>query len=146
VAWPEPPKRLLYALKTLCRLASARGPVRAREVGRSTGIPPAEAAKILYLLAGGGFVSSRRGSKGGFWLRKPPSRIRIGEVVRFFSSPWDLSSKGSNDPVLRIWRQTVASGHEAFNRFSLENLVKEGHGDQVLPCQPGAESDPRVFK
>jgi len=91
-------------------------------------------------------VSSRRGSKGGFWLRKPPSRIRIGEVVRFFSSPWDLSSKGSNDPVLRIWRQTVASGHEAFNRFSLENLVKEGHGDQVLPCQPGAESDPRVFK
>ncbi len=123
MAWPELPKRALYALKSLCFLATVQGPVCAREVARRTGIPPTEAAKILYLLAWGGFLSSRRGSNGGFWLRRTPRRIGIGEVVKFLSSPSDLSDESSNDPVLRIWRQTAASSNEAFNRFSLEELA-----------------------
>ncbi|HEV2493757.1 MAG TPA: Rrf2 family transcriptional regulator [Terriglobia bacterium] len=125
MAWPELPKRALYALKSLCFLATAEGPVCAREVARCTGIPPAETAKILYLLAWGGFVSSRRGSKGGFWLRRTPRRIRIGDVVEFLSSPSDRSDERSNDPVLRIWRQTAASSNEAFNRVSLEELAMQ---------------------
>jgi Rrf2 family protein len=125
VAWPELPKRALYALKSLCFLATVHGPVCAREVARRTGIPPTEAAKILYLLAWGGFLSSRRGSTGGFWLRRSASRIRIGEVVKFLSSPSDLSNERSNDPVLRIWWQTAASSNEAFNRVSLEELAMQ---------------------
>ena len=136
MGWPELPKRVLYALRSLCCLAPVPGPVCAREVARCTGIPPAEAAKILYLLVWGGFASSRRGSKGGFWLRRPASRIHIGEVVNFLTSPLDLSSSRSNDPVLRIWRQTAAPSHEAFNRFSLEDLMKEGHVAQIHRCPP----------
>ncbi len=126
MVWLGLPKRVRYSLESLCCLAVALVPVRAREVARRTGIPPAEAAKILYLLGWGGFVSSRRGSKGEFWLRKPPGRIRIGDVVKFLSFPRDPGTK-RNDPVLQVWEQTAASSQEAFNRFTLEDLVKEGN-------------------
>jgi Rrf2 family transcriptional regulator, iron-sulfur cluster assembly transcription factor len=125
VAWPELPKRVLYALKSLCFLAAAQGPVCAREVARCTGMPPAEASKILYLLGWGGFVSSRRGSKGGFWLRRTPGRIRIGDVVKFLSSPPEPGG-GRHDPVVQVWEQIAASSHDAFNRISLDDLLKEG--------------------
>ncbi len=144
MAWFRLPKRVHYALKTLCCLAPAQGPVRAREVARCTGIPPAEAAKILYLLTWGGFISSRRGSKGGFWLRKPPGRIHIGDVVKFLY-PMDRNSKHSKDPVLQIWQQTAASSHEAFKRFSLEDLIKKGKAAQVFKCPPRADVNWRFF-
>lgn len=133
---PELPKRVLYALNSLCCLVPAQGPVRAREVARCTGIPPAEAAKILSLLVWGGFASSRRGSKGGFWLRRPASRIRVGDVMKFLSAPLDLGSQRNNDPVLRIWQEAAAPSQEAFNRFSLEDLVKRGNAAQMFCCQP----------
>jgi DNA-binding IscR family transcriptional regulator len=87
----------------------------------------------LYLLAWGGFVSSRRGSKGGFWLRRAPGRIRIGEVVKFLSSPVDLSHELSNDPVLRVWRKTAASSYEAFKRLSVGDLATQFSGSAASP-------------
>lgn len=141
VTWPELPKQLHYALKTLCCLAPAEGPRRAREVARGTGIPPAEAEKILHLLVWGGFISSRRGAKGGFWLRRPPGRIRIGDVVKFLSSPLNAADKRRRDVVSRLWHQTADSSYEAFNRLSLEDLVKEMQGGELLRCQEDASTD-----
>ena len=123
MTWLELPKRVHYALKSLYCLASAQRPVCAREVARRTGIPPAEAAKILYLLTWGRFVSSRRGSNGGFWLRKHPGQIRIGDVVKFLH-PGDPISKCS-DPVLQIWQKTETQSQAAFNRFTLEDVMKQ---------------------
>ncbi|MFQ5928049.1 MAG: Rrf2 family transcriptional regulator, partial [Terriglobia bacterium] len=59
----------------------------ARELARCAEIPPAQAAKILYLLTWAGFVSSRRGFKGGFWLRVPARHIRVKDVMEFFHPP-----------------------------------------------------------
>jgi Rrf2 family protein len=126
VAWPELPKRLHYALKSLCWLASQQGPVHADEIARCTGIPPAEAAKIMYHLAEGGFVSSRRGSRGGFWLRKRPTQVHVGHLLKFLY-PFLPSSGGKDDCVLQVWKQTTASSQEAFAHYSLDDLLKGGH-------------------
>jgi Rrf2 family protein len=132
MTWPALPKRIHYALKSLCYLAGGHGPVSARQVAQSAQIPPTEAAKILYTLAWGGFVRSRRGSKGGFWLQRPPQRIRVGDVVKLFSPPPDSSIASEHDPVLEVWEETSASSHEAFRRLSLEQLVGEGQAIRRL--------------
>lgn len=126
MAWPHLPKRVHYALKGLCCLAQAEGPVRAHELARRAGIPPAQAAKILYLLTWGGFVSSRRGSSGGFWLRLPAHSIRVRDVMAFFHPPAHYGGRESNDPVLQVWQETAASSHRTFEQLTLADLTGQG--------------------
>jgi Rrf2 family protein len=129
--WPALPKRVHYALKSLCCLAAGKGPFSTQQVAACAAIPRAEAAKILYMLTWGGFVSSRRGSKGGFWLRRPPQRIVVNDVVRFLSPPPDRLAPSSKDPVLQAWQHTVAARHDAFRRLSLDRLMHEGYAGET---------------
>jgi len=96
--------------------------VRARELARKEKIPAAQAAKLLYLLTWGGFVRSRRGINGGFWLERRPESIRVGEVVEFFHPPARRSGK-SNDAVHRVWTDTVALSRRAFEQLTIADLV-----------------------
>jgi Rrf2 family protein len=43
--------------------------------------------QILLDLKRGGFVESRRGKVGGYLLARPPSEIKVGEVIRFIDGP-----------------------------------------------------------
>lgn len=132
MACPQLPKRALYALKCLVHLAGKREPARAKEIAHCAGIPPAEASKVLYLLTWGGFVSSRRGSKGGFWLRVAPEKIRIGKVMRFFHPPAKAGRSQFDDPVMRLWDKATAPGYDAFEGLTLADLVKDGGADRIL--------------
>ena len=146
MAWPHLPKRVHYALKGLCCLASAQGPVRARELARCVRIPPAQAAKILYLLTWKGFVSSRRGSNGGFWLRVPPERIRVRDVMNFFLPPTERAREQSRDPILALWHETTGTTtRQTFEHLSLADLVKNGRAARAFKCLTGDEGNWRFF-
>lgn len=125
MVWPLRSMRVLYGFKVLFCLASAQAPARAREVARCTGIPPAQAAKLLYMLTWRGFVSSRRGTKGGFWLRVPASRIRVQDVFEFMYPPAERRGKESRDPVLRAWEETVGDSYQAFLELILADLMQD---------------------
>src|SRR5437660_549073 len=77
------PPRIYESLKTLCCLANAAGPVQAHEVAAAASLPPAQTAKILQLMTWAGFVESRRGTKGGYWLVTPADHIRVTDVADF---------------------------------------------------------------
>lgn len=144
-AWPELPKRLHHSLRILCCLAQSSGPRRARELAYCTGVPPAEAAKLLYLLAWGGFVASRRGSKGGFWLLRSPNRVRVRELIDFFHRPEAPAAAGADkdkDPVARLWQQATALSKQSFERHTLADLVREGEESGCSFCveEPAHES------
>ncbi len=136
-----PPKRVLYSLKALCCLARMQGPMRASELARCTGIPPAQAAKILYLLTWGGFVCSRRGSKGGYWLRVPAERIRVQEVMEFFHPPADRGRENSPDPILQVWHEMAGVGHRAFAQLTLANLAGDSEPARPFRALLNPEGD-----
>jgi DNA-binding IscR family transcriptional regulator len=46
-----------------------------------------------------GFVKSRRGSNGGYWLLKPAAHIRVTDVVAFLSHP--IQAEENEDPVVQ---------------------------------------------
>lgn len=82
--------RGLYALKALLHLAEAferGGVVKIHEIAAREEIPEKFLEAILVLLKNGRLVVSQRGREGGYRLRRPPSEIVIGDVVRLVDGP-----------------------------------------------------------
>jgi Rrf2 family protein len=81
--------RGLYALKALLHLAAAhdRGLVKIHEIAFEEAIPEKFLEGILVTLKNARLVASQRGREGGYRLRRPPSEILVGEVVRIMDGP-----------------------------------------------------------
>jgi Rrf2 family protein len=120
--WSGLPKRVHSALRCLCCLAEAGTLLQAPQIAQSIGITRAETAKVLQLLCWGGFIHSKRGTKGGFWLNKPPEQIRAGEVISFFLAHHPQET-GDEDPVSRAIEQSSAHCHEVLEHLTLADII-----------------------
>jgi Rrf2 family cysteine metabolism transcriptional repressor len=66
------------------------GVVNTKRIADDLGIPFELLAKILQRLAKGKLISSVNGPKGGYVLARPPSQIRVSEVLRAIEGPLGL--------------------------------------------------------
>jgi len=123
VVWPTFPKRLQSALKALCCLARSEQEMQSHEIAKRIDVSVAETAKVLQLLVWGGFITSRRGSKGGFQLASSADRITMGEVINFFLTRHPVEPEKSS-PVMRALRDCMAPCQKEFAKLSLA-LVKQ---------------------
>ena len=85
-------KKTKYALKALQYLARAkdRGPVLIAEIASNEGIPQKFLEAILLELKKEGFLESRKGKGGGYFLGRPAESITLGAVVRKMEGPLAL--------------------------------------------------------
>src|SRR5439155_24684438 len=95
--------------------------MQSQEIAERIRVSKAETAKILQLLVWGGFVTSRRGSKGGFHLAAEADQITMGEVIDFFLSrhppePDDVLA------VMRDFDNTSAPCRKALGRLTLVDV------------------------
>ena len=82
----------------------------------------AETAKILQLLVWGGFVTSRRGTKGGFHLAASADQITMGEVIDFFLSRHP-QEHDVDFVVMRVLETTGAPCQKAFSKLTLADIT-----------------------
>jgi len=122
MTWPAFPKRLQSALKALCCLANSGKAMQSRLIAAQIAVPEAETAKILQLLVWGGFVTSRRGSKGGFQLATEPSRISMGAVIDFFLARQPAEAV-ADFPVMRALEVTMACCQKKFAAMKLSEVA-----------------------
>jgi Rrf2 family protein len=82
-------KKSLYALEALVALGRnhPRPVAKIREIASSEGIPEKFLELILLELKRARVVESERGAKGGYRLRRSPSKIYLGEIVRTLDGP-----------------------------------------------------------
>ncbi|HUJ08481.1 MAG TPA: Rrf2 family transcriptional regulator [Verrucomicrobiae bacterium] len=84
-------KRGEYALRSLINLGIAqelgRPKLQIRELAEKENIPIKFLEAILLDLNRGGYLDSKRGKGGGYFLKKPMTRIKIGDVVRYIDGP-----------------------------------------------------------
>ena len=121
--WPAFPKRLQSALKALCCLAQSGQELQSQKIAARIGVSDAETAKVLQLLVWGGFVTSRRGSKGGFHLSSSADRITMGEVIDFFLARHPAEPE-EGSPVMHVLRRSVAPCQKAFSKLSLAEIAR----------------------
>ncbi|MBU1061986.1 MAG: Rrf2 family transcriptional regulator [Candidatus Omnitrophica bacterium] len=88
-----------YALKTLLELALNynKGVVSISELAEKGDIPDKFLEQVLLMLKKGGFVDSKRGINGGYFLARPPEKITVGEAIRFI--------EGSIKPITCVGRE-----------------------------------------
>lgn len=82
-------KKGLYALEALTALARhyPERPVKIHEIADAEGIPGKFLEAILLDLKVARIVDSVRGAQGGYMLRRDPSQIFLGEIIRTIDGP-----------------------------------------------------------
>jgi len=82
-------KKTKYGLKALSYLArqDTEGPTQIATISQSENIPQKFLESILLSLRKSGFLGSKKGKGGGYYLLKPPEEISISEVYRLLEGP-----------------------------------------------------------
>jgi Rrf2 family protein len=84
-------KRGEYALRALIDFGIAhelgRPLVKVGELVEKERLPVKFLEQILGQLRGAGYIETKRGKGGGYFLAKPPKEIRFGQVIRLIDGP-----------------------------------------------------------
>jgi Rrf2 family protein len=77
-----------YALRASLELAAAgEGPTKGEQIALAQDIPLKFLENILLELRHNGLVQSQRGADGGYWLARPPEKIKLADVIRAVEGP-----------------------------------------------------------
>ncbi|TGV03556.1 RrF2 family transcriptional regulator [Flavivirga rizhaonensis] len=82
-------KKTKYGLKALTYIAKSVGdvPVQISEISKSENIPQKFLESIMLTLRKSGFLGSKKGKHGGYYLIKEPSEIKMADVMRVLEGP-----------------------------------------------------------
>ena len=82
-------KKTKYGLKALVYIARNRAdaPIQISSISKSEGISAKFLESILLSLRKSGFLGSKKGKGGGYYLIKEPSEIRMVDVIRILEGP-----------------------------------------------------------
>ena len=82
-------KKTKYGLKALTYIARASKecPVQISEISKNEHIPHKFLESILLTLRKSGFLGSKKGKKGGYYLLKKPEDILMTDVLRILEGP-----------------------------------------------------------
>ena len=126
-----------YALKAVLDLALHydSGIVTIHELARHADMPIKFLEQVLLELKRGGFVESRRGKVGGYLLARPPSQIKLGEIVHFIDGPTNPIACVDKDYagcsytyncVFRgIWQKVDRAISDIIDNITFEDLAKQ---------------------
>ena len=133
-----------YALQALAHLAKREkeGPIPLREVAEEEGIPASFLAKVLQQLAREKLLRSAKGPGGGFTFRRPPSEIKIREIVTIIDGADSLEAcimgsqtcaERKNDcPLHEAWKSIQDRIELLMEETSLADLAHGGPKSTVL--------------
>ena len=78
-----------YATRAMQDLALHydQGPIQIEEIARRQHLPVRYLEQILLSLKRAGFLESRRGVNGGYYLAKHPREITVGAIIRVMEGP-----------------------------------------------------------
>lgn len=126
-----------YAIKAMLDLALHydSGIVTIHDLAKRDDIPIKFLEQVLLDLKRGGFVESRRGKVGGYLLAKPPSQIKLGEIIRFIDGPIEpiacIEKKYSGCSDIykcvfrKVWQEVTQTTSNIVDNITFEDLVKE---------------------
>jgi Rrf2 family protein len=120
------------------RAERAEQAVQAKDVARREEIPLRYLEQIFQDLKRAGLVEARRGPRGGYYLKRAPESIRLGDVVRALQGPIEELFAVEREPAGRgrtagaravttaLWQDLARSVAAWFDGVSVRDLVKRG--------------------
>jgi len=130
------PKKNQYALRAIFELAKhvGKGPQKISQIAQAQAIPEKFLEVILNQLKASGWVESKRGFYGGYFLKSSPKEITVGDIMRFMQrAPNQLEcvaciSKGDcpfdgNCAFASMWNQVNEAMFKIYNETTIEDLI-----------------------
>jgi Rrf2 family protein len=79
-------KKCKYAIKALVRLANnyGKGNLLTADIAEQAGIPKKFLEQILLELKHAGYVGSKMGAHGGYYLKTEPQKVTVADIYRLF--------------------------------------------------------------
>lgn len=124
-----------YALRAIFELASRQSaqPVKISDIASSQDIPPRFLENILVELKLAGFVASKRGNDGGYFLSQTPENLTVGQVIAFVQGaaknavlePTQVYWRNGDYAFSHLWQQLNDSIAALYNQVTFADLVKE---------------------
>jgi len=117
-------------LELACRYGE--GPIELREIAKKENISFKYLEQVINPLRAAGLVKSIRGSKGGYSLARPPSEIRLYDVVETLEGQLYLldclqdakvCQKAPSCVMRDIWKEVSEAVSKIFYSMTLEEMV-----------------------
>lgn len=127
-----------YASRAMLELSLHydEAPLHIRDISAAQEIPPRFLEQILLSLKRNGYLRSKKGPHGGYYLAKPPSEINVAEVIRVMDGPLapiDCVSVTAHEFCPRenfcglkwLWKEVRDSIAEILENTSFEDLAQK---------------------
>jgi Rrf2 family cysteine metabolism transcriptional repressor len=134
-----------YASRAMLELSlhHADGPVHIRDISAAQDIPERFLEQILLQLKRAGYLRSKKGPNGGYYLAKAPSRISVAEVIRVMDGPLapsDCVSVTAHEVCPReafcglkgLWKETRDAIARILERTTFADLAERTKAAQVM--------------
>ena len=133
-----------YALKAILDLALHHGKrvVTIHEIAKRADMPIKFLEQVLLDLKRGGFVESKRGKVGGYYLAKQPSQIKVGDIIRYIDGPIEPIAcvgkgySGCGDSYRcvfkRMWQEVALGTSAIIDNVNFEDLVNKIKNQQEV--------------
>lgn len=110
-----------YAVVALAELAkSGDHPVPVKELAERRGVPEQFLEQLFSTLRRAGFLTSHRGSKGGYTLGRSPEEITVLEVVQALDGMIGQEA----DEAGGIWAEGVEALRSVFGQTTISEIVE----------------------
>ena len=120
-----------YALRAVFELSRRESPepVKIARIAQSQQIPPKFLEAILAQLKQGGYLGSRRGYEGGYFLARSADQITVGDILRQIDGPLQFSKRQMEDeppdsPFPELWNRIERSLSAVLDRTTFADLVE----------------------
>src|SRR3984885_8894696 len=118
----------LYALQAMMMLARHhhQGAIKIREIAYEEDLPEKFLELILLELKNARMVESVRGAKGGYQLRRPPSEIRLAEIIRLIDGPLAPFRDAEHRALYQIFLDVRDAAAKILENTSLADIIAKG--------------------
>lgn len=126
--------RAKYGMRALLDIAqnSGQGPVLLKDIAGRQGISKHYLENLLVVLRLASLVKSSRGARGGFVLARPPSQIRLDEVIHVLEGSTSLVECVDNPAMCsishscvtyKVWKEASGALTSVLRSKTLQDLV-----------------------
>jgi len=129
-----------YATRAMLDLAlhSGKGPVLIKDISQREEISKRYLEQLFLPLKAAGLVRSIRGARGGFTLARPPSQIKLSEIIRVMegsTSPAEciddagICSRTDSCVTREVWAEMKRALDKVLESTTLHDLVERQKGE-----------------
>ena len=115
-------------------LRFGQGPVLLKDISEKQDISLKYLGQLIIPLKIAGLIKSTRGSHGGYFLARPPEKIRLIEILTAVEGTLDIAEcikspeicyRSKNCVARKIWEKASRKFYDVFQSITLKDMVSQ---------------------